>query len=34
MNIQARKQTLRQSIIAAREKLGSAEHLHLSHLIV
>lgn len=34
MNIQARKQTLRQSIIAAREKLGSAEHLRLSHLIV
>ena len=34
MNIQARKQPLRQSIIAARENLGSAEHLRLSHAIV
>jgi 5-formyltetrahydrofolate cyclo-ligase len=34
MDIQARKQALRQRIIAAREKLGSAEHLRLSRLIV
>ena len=34
MNIQARKQALRQSIIAAREKLPAAERLRLSHAIV
>jgi len=34
MNIQARKQALRQSIIAAREKLPAAERLRLSHDIV
>lgn len=34
MNIQARKQALRQSIIAAREKLPVAERLRLSRAIV
>ncbi|OIR19247.1 5-formyltetrahydrofolate cyclo-ligase family protein [mine drainage metagenome] len=34
MNIQARKQALRQSIIAAREKLAVAERLHLSRAII
>jgi 5-formyltetrahydrofolate cyclo-ligase len=34
MNIQARKQALRQSIIAAREKLPATERLRLSHDIV
>ncbi len=34
MNIQARKQALRQSIIAAREKLPEAERLRLSRAIV
>ena len=34
MNIQARKQALRQSIIAAREKLPAAERLRLSRAIV
>lgn len=34
MNIQARKQALRQSIIAAREKLPAAERLHFSRTIV
>jgi 5-formyltetrahydrofolate cyclo-ligase len=34
MNIQARKQALRQSIIADREKLPVAERLRLSHAIV
>ena len=34
MNIQARKQALRQSIIAAREKLSAAERLHLSHTVI
>lgn len=34
MNIQARKQALRQSIIAAREKLPAAERLRLSHAVV
>lgn len=33
MDIRARKQALRQSIIAAREKLGSAENLRLSRAI-
>lgn len=33
MDIQARKQALRQRIIAAREKLGSAENLRLSRAI-
>ncbi|HAF45983.1 MAG TPA: 5-formyltetrahydrofolate cyclo-ligase [Gallionellaceae bacterium] len=33
MDIRARKQVLRQSIIAAREKLGSAENLRLSRTI-
>lgn len=33
MNIQARKQALRQSIIAAREKLPPAERMRLSHQI-
>lgn len=34
MNIQARKQALRQSIIAAREKLPAAERLRLSRAVV
>ena len=34
MNIQARKQALRQSIIAAREKLGTPENLRLSRDII
>jgi 5-formyltetrahydrofolate cyclo-ligase len=34
MEIRARKQALRQRIIAAREKLGSAENLHLSRKII
>ena len=34
MNIQTRKQALRQSIIAAREKLPASERLHLSHAII
>lgn len=34
MNIQARKQTLRQRIIAAREKLGASERLLLSQTIL
>jgi 5-formyltetrahydrofolate cyclo-ligase len=34
MSIQTRKQALRQSIIAAREKLPAAERLHLSRAIV
>ena len=34
MDIQARKQVLRQSIIAAREKLPASERLRLSHGIV
>ncbi|MBI5006768.1 MAG: 5-formyltetrahydrofolate cyclo-ligase [Nitrosomonadales bacterium] len=34
MDIRARKQALRQSIIAAREKLGSPENLRLSRTIV
>ena len=34
MSIQARKQALRQSIIAAREKLPAAERLRLSRAIV
>ena len=34
MNIQARKQVLRQSIIAAREKLGNPENLRLSRAII
>lgn len=34
MNIQARKQALRQRIIAARENLGSPERLRLSRLII
>lgn len=34
MDIRARKQTLRQSIIAAREKLGTPENLRLSRAIV
>ena len=34
MSIQARKQALRQRIIAARENLGAAERLHLSHAIL
>jgi len=34
MDIRARKQALRQSIIAAREKLGSPENLRLSRAII
>ena len=34
LNIQARKQALRQSIIAAREKLPAAERLRLSHAVI
>jgi len=34
MDIRARKQALRQSIIAAREKLPAAERLHLSHAVI
>lgn len=34
MNIQARKQALRQSIIAAREKLPAPENLRLSHTVI
>jgi 5-formyltetrahydrofolate cyclo-ligase len=34
MNIQARKQAVRQSIIAAREKMPAAERLRLSHVVV
>jgi 5-formyltetrahydrofolate cyclo-ligase len=34
MNIQARKQALRQSIIAAREKLPAAERLRLSRTVI
>ncbi len=34
MNIQARKQVLRQSIIAAREKLPAAENLRLSSAVI
>ncbi len=34
MNIQARKQALRQSIIAAREKLGAPENLRLSRAVI